>query len=395
MAPSLRKRLSKRAPEATASKTNDSDHATSPLTNAMEHLHIASTNDLTSTPPPPEHLTLPREPDKARCSPSKSLLERYKNRAPAALSSSLSVTGEKSSRSRNKNTRFTEDLNSDKRPLLQPDSEIGIAVPEPVKSKPTVRKVGGVNFEMLNTGGSEQPRSRSADPPRARSLTVDDDDAHSRRRSTRSESRRRERSDSMVADEAEAINNASKTKDAESEVAKSDNESPRRRSTLRKQKKKDLLSRPKIPRTLRSSTSTSTPTRTSTKSRDRHDNNNNNSTTPIPSASDESLDDNASTRALISPSKKPLERRHLRPDIAPIKVLPPFPNDMQLPGLLWASPLSANSRPDSPWTWCKRWTCCRCDGLTIVEQGVCSRLACGHVRCGDRCKAVRDCKLFQ
>lgn len=74
------------------------------------------------------------------------------------------------------------------------------------------------------------------------------------------------------------------------------------------------------------------------------------------------------------------------------------------PNHLWCSSQPNTSRPQWPWTGTKKWTCCRCahqdpDGIdraaqTIVEQKVCSRLSCQHVRCERGCSLTsRDSTL--
>lgn len=55
----------------------------------------------------------------------------------------------------------------------------------------------------------------------------------------------------------------------------------------------------------------------------------------------------------------------------------------------WISDLPSTSRPDRAWEWPKRWTCCRCDATTIVEQRVCASLECGHYRCPNDCRMIR------
>lgn len=56
----------------------------------------------------------------------------------------------------------------------------------------------------------------------------------------------------------------------------------------------------------------------------------------------------------------------------------------------WTSDLPSTSRPDRVWEWPKRWTCCRCDAVTIVEQKVCSNLTCSHYRCPNNgCRMIR------
>lgn len=55
----------------------------------------------------------------------------------------------------------------------------------------------------------------------------------------------------------------------------------------------------------------------------------------------------------------------------------------------WVSDLPSTSRPDRVWEWPKRWTCCRCEATTIVEQKICSSLECSHYRCPNDCRMIR------
>lgn len=55
----------------------------------------------------------------------------------------------------------------------------------------------------------------------------------------------------------------------------------------------------------------------------------------------------------------------------------------------WISDLPSTSRPDRYWEWPKRWTCCRCEATTIVEQKVCANLECSHYRCPSDCRMIR------
>lgn len=78
------------------------------------------------------------------------------------------------------------------------------------------------------------------------------------------------------------------------------------------------------------------------------------------------------------------------PKDSPVAVRPPL-YDASKPALYqWGSDLGSSSRPPSPWMSSKRWTCCQCQGQTIVEQTVCSRLTCVHDRCPSRCRVERS-----
>lgn len=71
-----------------------------------------------------------------------------------------------------------------------------------------------------------------------------------------------------------------------------------------------------------------------------------------------------------------------------VSVRPPI-FDPNLGICQWTSALPSTSRPDQMWEWPKRWTCCRCEGMTIVEQKCCANLECGHWRCPRECLLVK------
>ena len=87
-------------------------------------------------------------------------------------------------------------------------------------------------------------------------------------------------------------------------------------------------------------------------------------------------------------------------DMSATVILSPPKNHRKVaPALIWASPVPSCSRPRIIWGYAKRWQCCRChiDGCvegqlfpacTIVEQSVCSNLACQHRRCAAKCQLL-------
>ncbi|TKA50023.1 hypothetical protein B0A55_13227, partial [Friedmanniomyces simplex] len=84
-------------------------------------------------------------------------------------------------------------------------------------------------------------------------------------------------------------------------------------------------------------------------------------------------------------------KSHIR-DPPSIRVDPPRYDPTLLPAYQWADQhhsSAASSRPELPWSWTKRWTCCYCHAQTIVEQGDCASLECGHVRCAGGCAVIR------
>jgi hypothetical protein len=427
MGPSLRQRLSKRASETTEVKSSSTATDTAPpLLAALTHLQPPSTSkeDLDVTTPPSDNIMLPRTPEKALESPA-SLLERYKERTPIAKAPAMPSPSEVLSMARSRIPNFPDNFDTSKElPLtptpIYPPSGIPVAT-APVKS--TIRTVGGVDFQMVNSTQIAtdvlQPRSSSAEPARA---GVDGSGdiglLGQRRRLTRSQSRKEERSDSTVDDiSAETLqanieatlvldDNAGGNDDEKDDKGTQTNESetPPARKVVKKRPSDPTTptkARPKVSRFTRHLTADrkkkdeqplspapQTPTlptvdNTAGDTNPEPNSDESSSSSSSSSSADFALD--SSTAAQIGPAAA-------NPDftsepVPTIRVLPPALafHDQVLPGLLWASPLGSTSRPALPWTWCKRWTCCRCAGGTIVEQVVCSKLSCGHRRCGARC----------
>lgn len=400
-----------------------------PLLAALTHLQPPSTSkeDLNVTAPPPDHLTMPRTPEKVVESPA-SLLERYKERTPVAKAPALPSPSEVLSMARSKIPNFPDNFNdSEELPLTptptNPPSGIPIAT-APVKS--TIRTVGGVDFQMVNATQIAtdvlQPRGSSAEPARADAGESEDIGLlGQRRRLTRSQSRKEERSDSTVSDVSTETLQANievtlilddnddekggEKDDKEAQTAES--ETPRARKVVKKKPNSDQTtptkSRPRVSRFTRHLTAdrkkkeeeilSPAPTTPTLPTTDNTVDNNSNPNSDSDSSSSSSSSGNflleSSTTALAGSASK---AQTPNPDfptepLPTIRVIPPALDfhDQVLPGLLWASPLGSTSRPALPWTWCKRWTCCRCAGGTIVEQSVCSKLSCGHKRCGARC----------
>lgn len=449
--PLLRSRLSKRTSEQTQEKKEKKAKkpSSSPFLAAIDHLHrpqTANKEAMDSTPTPPKHLTVPRDPEKARSSPSKSLLERYKHRAPA---SKIPVTPPSSERTatlamRPKKPAFTENFENEQRsPAASSDSNAtlpvrpkipavrdtfgnvkrALASPAPQSevttspSKPTIRKVSGVDFQMLSASDSSnslRPRSKSAEPARAHSRSDDDgEDSKStkseHRRVTRSQSRRKERTDSTTG--TTDTNPTSPTKTVTASTGKAESpkpESPRPRATLIKKRKSDPSVKAKhlIPRADRTildlmrrqeqGTGDTTPTKLPHRQ----------PTVNSDSSHSSDSDSNSSCEFILDSTAGQVGQTHNRmtyrseddedefvPIEIPTRVVPPAAIASDLPGMVWISNMSGTSRPHMPWLWCKRWTCCRCSGTTIVEQAVCSRLICGHRRCGGRCCLTKERKM--
>ncbi|KAM0693308.1 hypothetical protein Q7P36_006561 [Cladosporium allicinum] len=424
MGPSLRKRLSKRTSEATEVKSGSSTAANTalPLLAAITHLQPPSTSkeDLNITPPPPDDLMMPRTPEKARESPA-SLLERYKERTPIAKAPAMPSPSEVLSMARSRIPNFPDNFNENKDlppTPIYPPSGIPTAT-APIKS--TIRTVGGVDFQMVNAAQAAadvlQPRSSNTEPAHAAGAESEDDGLlGTRRRLTRSQSKKEERSDSTVGDVSQetlqANIDATLTADDDNgdgdddndykEAQAADSETPPSRKVVKKKPSSNpstpTKSRPKVSRFTRHLTADRKRKEEETISLapkspvlptadDSNPDNLDNPNSPASSSSSSSSVEfilDSSNIAQVGPASPPGSNFEPLPTI---RVIPPSVAliDQVLPGLLWASPLSATSRPALPWTWCKRWTCCRCAAGTIVEQSVCSKLACGHHRCGGRC----------
>ncbi|KAM0716290.1 hypothetical protein Q7P37_007735 [Cladosporium fusiforme] len=342
MAPSLRKRLAKRAP-GDANSTN-SNNAFLPFLGAVEHL--PKNRDLTSTPPPPHHLVTPDNSQKTRLSPSKALLERYRNRAPSLRAATSPILSDMSTKPAGNTTSSSKIAQSDERDLLSEDTNLDDVL------KNTIRKISGVDFEMVNpteapaAAAAVAQREKSAETTTTPSLSTEIHPFLRSTRSTRSQTKREQRADSATSESNDLGSTAARTEDTITQVSKPQDDLPRPRSILKKRDPTSATPTPpeaKIPRTIRAVPAALSPQQTPPIK---------NRTPPTDSDSDSSAgmsDDSGSVRSLLtSTAKRTLEgtKRHVRTNIPPVEVVPPFPSDEVLPGLLWASPLSATSRPD-------------------------------------------------
>ena len=413
MGPSLRKRLSKRTTEATEMKSSSTVDAAPPLLADVNHLQPPSTSkeDLNVTQTPTDHLVLPRTPGQTRESPA-SLLERYRERTPVAKAPAMPSPSDVLSMARSRIPNFPDHFNDNKElPPTPTNPPSGIPTPTaPIKS--AIRTVGGVDFQMVNGAQAAaevlQPRNSNAEPARAGAAETEDGSlqAGHGHRLTRSQSKREERSDSTVGDvstetlqaniDATLItDNQGDDKDDKS-AQSAESETPPARKVVKKKPSEPTTptkSRPKVSRFTRHLTAdrkkkeeetlspaSKSPVLPTT-----------NSTAENPNKSPNSSSSSSSSSSSVEFILHSFNIGPVSPDrtepLPTTRVIPPafVFHDQVLPGLLWASPLSATSRPALPWTWCKRWTCCRCAAGTIVEQAVCSKLACGHRRCGARC----------
>ncbi|KAM0701793.1 hypothetical protein Q7P35_010702 [Cladosporium inversicolor] len=406
---SFRKRLSKHTPEPSEEKESNIASKPSKFRAAVDHLRepksaTEETMSLTHPPPPPP-TELPRKPEKLLCSPSKSLLNRYKGRRNSADASAPSKKVAKTSpahtnrvsRSRSRVPSFTEHFDQSK-------SASELATPPRIASSTStnflIHTVGGVEFEMLNalqpTPG-QATRSKSAEPARGRTTDNNTEEGETphyhRKRETRSETRK-SRADSTIGDLDADI---TEPKQDTTEPVSSDAEKPRVQATLKKKEKSNPLTptatKLRIPRMTRSAAVTAAadsanPIKTTATDNEK--------SIKLVGKSDDSSDSSDSNCEFIldnnnNPGTAP-NHPQVKPEqrIPPTRVIPPVHVPNRLPGLQWCSPLSGTSRPAYPWAWCKRWTCCRCGATTIVEQTVCARLTCGHHCCGGACMLEKE-----
>lgn len=397
----MRKRISKRSTEPTEVKDevrSIANHSSKFLAgeDRMRKPNTVNKKNMELTPPPPPPSVLLRKPEKSLCSPSKSLLHRFQNRNSTENSTTGSPSFKKlamtspahpnvTTRSRSKVPSFTENFEHSK-----PATEL--TLPPKVASTTSINSathtIGGVEFEMIN---SLQPppgqpiRSKSAEPARGRSDSANAENGDSlqfrRKRESRSETREF-RADSSIGDYTDDNINV---KEATAEVVSLKTEKPRLKSILKKKENSNpvIAPKPKIPRVTRSGAETDSAKNANTTTAKK-------SVKLVESSSDSS--DSSDCEFILDNENRPAPNspQKLEHQIKPTRVIPPAYVKDRLPGLVWCSKLSSTSRPDYPWLWNKRWTCCRCSATTIVEQQVCARLTCGHHRCGNQCKLAKD-----
>jgi hypothetical protein len=300
---------------------------------------------------------------------------------PTTASSAKSATGDH--HLPGKSTAFTEDVGTvGRQGSSNPDDAIGVRQTDENRD---TRRFKGVEFEMLQTKNKAGEAPVHAESELTTTYGP---------RQTRSQPRRQQRIDSfdVTADNKDAPSPTSSVSRGQlPPPAGSDNTSPRSPSPQA------------LPMTLENfiaDFTSATPRNSPTKLH-----------TPNPPQILDSRDSTphlhvSQTDAKFRPLPLTLPLRskllpggHYRDsNLMPVPVNPARPNPAVEPGRVWLSSLASSSRPVEPWFPAKRWTCCQCGpldprglaGLTIVEQRVCSRLECGHVRCGRGCVIIPD-----
>jgi hypothetical protein len=302
-----------------------------------------------------------------KSSPLEVLLDGHKNREAPPVMAKPHAT-----RSNGKDESFSEDFNDESSAVASEWTDVPATPYYPSEED---MRVLGVNFEMMRKKG------QAAEAPK---LAADDDVFHDERQRTGSRTRRSQRADS-----AEATD------------------------TPKLQVSDDLLKPPALTIKKVNDTTSRTPSPQEPSIAG--------SIAPTPSNSPNAsalpnrlniTKNRSETRPPDSPD--PLEKagtpiyRCLRPKVEnatdtsrptdifpPTLVLPPIYRPDIPPLEVWCSPLSCTSRPEIRWGWMKKWVCCKCASqdpsrrgppvITMVEQKVCSRLACQHVRCARGC----------
>lgn len=344
--------------------------------------------DALNASPPPPILNL-RSTDAKDESPPQSLLDRYKNKnreAPPKMAKTHAT------RTDGKNTSFSEDFGDE----FSAVASDWVDVPRTAEdgSNHEERVFDGVKFEMMGKKG------QAAEAPKA---SADDDVFMYERRRTRSQTRRSQRADSADSTDAAKV-------PADDDLLKppgltikkiNDMESSRTPSPQSTSEEDPSIAGPVAPtpsnspsaaQALAQMQNTLLVDRTKKGAEYRLSN------SPDPLAKAEKPVYRGLRRKLPEPPTEEPQVNH-----PPTLVIPPTYSPGILTTHVWVSPLASSSRPDLPWCWMKKWVCCRCAHLdpngvgraaeTMVEQKVCSRLTCQHVRCTRGCKMTRDAKV--
>ncbi|KAK0291033.1 hypothetical protein LTR35_001754 [Friedmanniomyces endolithicus] len=401
----LRKRLTKRQARDDLRAPNTSGGEASPestsgtSTPSSDHAGPNAFGDLNGTPPPP-----PSSGDNStqRASPLSTILHRYKLRTPAAVAPQV-MTNKQHSRSThdtNSEAGFSEeDDDHSTGPVADSNTEPATAIDE--NAEPV--QIFGEDRDSL-TASTTRPtgkRTKSAEIiPNAitkvgeQVLGIKLDD----KRRTRSQERRQQRVDSGAGlQEAEVVEytrpqgmpksltirkksavsrTSSLQVDGTTDEQKVDNASPGVSPTTSQN-----FSRPRLQSTqqlINFCRNSATPPDTST-----------NYTSPdhAPAPDDLAISPCHATSPPSNfqfPPPNPTENEKTT-----VRVDPPRYDPTLLPAYQWTSYSDSTSRPENPWSVTKRWTCCYCHAVTIVEQGNCARLGCSHVRCATGCVVNR------
>lgn len=386
MAYSLRTRLGRRIANATKkSAATESDEPSFRLDelsgDVASKLDLNDQGEQLPTEDPGPDTTLPSPEHKLRSTkdsrdttPPQSLLNRYKSRDAKASVKTVKTTATPSA---GKKTSFNEDFNDDSG--TSSSEWVDVTGASEADSDKYVKVQDGLEFEMMGSKGqaSEAP------------ITQDEEDFVYERRSTRSQTRRQQRADSV-----DSTMSSNETKDKEITTVPQP-------LTVKKVSEQESTRTPYPPTEFVAPTPSNTPgarnkpppntlmlDQSNGKAEYRL------STSPDPISSEKTVTQGLRRKLPLPPVNE---------NAPPTTVTPPIYTNTVRAEQIWTSPLASTSRPEMPWGWLKTWTCCRCAHLdpnkrdrpaeTMVEQKVCSRLACGHVRCASGCRMMRDSRF--
>ena len=352
-------------------------------------------DDLSSTPPPPDR-KIRSSSEQRNVSPSRRLLERYKFRSAAAqavptitTASPVKASATTLKYEAGRNSAFGETFDAGPSPT-SPESIDEPQTPEADLSK-EMHNISGVEFEMLNN------KAKAADRPLA---AAGDDSAAEHKRTTRSQTRRQERVDSHDTN----VTTVDFPKRSGLHVSQG--------LSLRRTTEKELPRTPS-PQSAAGAGGSLSPGEVSATPQ--------NSPRAPPAPPPEQAtgpklpqlglsSDTITGKGLLNFARKAKSTAGKNDQLATSIIPPPF-SPSALPGHQWTSQLPSSSRPQEPWGWMKVWTCCSCGpdpyeyskpekpydkpAETTMEQKVCSRLSCGHERCGSGCRVAPDRRFDQ
>lgn len=382
----------------------------------------APKDDLSDIPPPPAAKLKANQDSSRKVSPSKSLLDRYKSRSASSHTSSpptvkipTSLPPDDPDSESPKGTKFKHDLDYST-PLANADSADkgkGKARADPASSS----SGKSISWKLPKETKSEMKRARISDSTNS----AEDEERPEKRPTTRSHSRRSERADSSYKQGRDSINNIlakDMAKDKAKDIANGALYSPpvdknaglaiRKAEASKKPSpappspeagaikasdqpaSKDSVTPEPLPTTPTDRPSTppqaddsppippKSPRRAAAELA-KTEQAKNKKKTPDPNP----------TITVTPPAKDFPKLPDDSPKSSPVAVRPPIYDATKDANRQWDSELGSNSRPHLPWQHTKRWTCCVCQGMTIVEQTVCSRMSCKHDRCPSKCRLER------
>lgn len=374
----------------------------------QEASETTAADTLSNTPPVPRALNI--DPARRNVTLPRQLLDRYKTRSAAQNGPSI-ITASSSISRPSRQTAFNELFGEDS---VSPTT-VKTEPPSRARSAENVRLVTGEEYEIVTSGRTSgtSMRSNSADVVRSalRDLQVESEEPQ--RRTSRSNSKREERNDS-------ATGPLQQDKKSSMDLGKPgvQSDASARPPTLTFRKKSGEPNQTNSWKKSSTSNSSSSKEGCGKAASQSLSDGLSTSATPansptFPTASRPliSLCKNSSheVKESLSPDslastplphhtqqlpKSPSPAQKAPPPLFASSVLvsPPRYDPTKRTDLQWADSRCGTSRPEMPWGYLKKWTCCRCSATTMVEQRECARLTCGHARCGTSCRLPADGK---